>query len=295
MGKRINWSLMQKTFDKEREKDNQLTLTDFCKRKKLNYETARKRLINSKPVSGSESPVVRDRSPLLENRKTVLDRDGNGCFKSGNKAALKHGGYAEYFDIDSQSFDAESPLDELQLLKFRLHNVANYEYEMKSEIARAYKNGEVKSTKQGELSLHEALFNVDLNLREVNKDLINSYSKLLACNSVSAQRAMQRKQLAILDECKGKELTAAETVRELEFLGIDVPSFLMFEARQEVIQAEAVIDDNGLSDDELDSICRAYEVKQKDYVTNELPARRELLSKMIDEQAQKENGLGEFA
>lgn len=216
----------------------------------------------------------------------VPERDGYGRLLPGNKLARIHGGYVKLAELDLEIVQAvqETALTDVsnELIAARAQLLSMHQWLSRSQrkLIERYENGDPKTDENGnviplEQEIGRLLFGVSERFRTLEGSISNMAATAARIEHDATKLrqkawelpALSASQIAeitaeIMDTRNKEEWSATRTAQEFERLGIKVPAFLMIEARKEIEEYEPPVDDNGMSDDELDEISRAYMEKQ---------------------------------
>ncbi|MCG3884147.1 hypothetical protein I3271_05555 [Photobacterium leiognathi] len=242
------------------------------------------------------------------------ERDHLGRFLSGNRFSMVHGGYAQIINLDQDIIDTVVQIDPLNLANEIIAARAHYlnlqrflALERDAIIERYDDNDPIMGFDGKPVSITKVLGDLEysaagkLRAAETSIGALSATAARIQCDvakilikdhetAVHDTKTELDIRNSIMIEAEQKEWSALQTAKACEKFGIRVPVTVLEEMKREIATYEPPVDDNGLSDDELDAICLEYEKKQSEYVSHEVPARRERLQKLIDEQNAKENG-----
>ena len=241
-------------------------------------------------------------------------RDHLGRFLDGNRFNLVHGGYVKLTKMDDEIIQNIIQIDPLNLaneiITARSHYALMQRFlGLESEaIIERYENNEPILDFDGEpISLNKALADLEYStsgkLRTAEASIANlsataakiqlDYAKVAIKNHETAVHSTHAELIIrqeLMEKAESENWSAVQTAKACERHGINIPITILEEMKQEIASYEPEIDDDGLSDDELNRICDDYKEKQSIYVNEELPTRRKRLQKLIEEQELKENG-----
>ncbi|MEC6833021.1 hypothetical protein VXS06_14735 [Photobacterium toruni] len=245
------------------------------------------------------------------------ERDVLGRFLSGNRFSMVHGGYAKIINLDQDIIDTVIQIDPLNLaneiIAARAHylNLQRFLSIERLAIEERYDNDDPIKGFDGEpVSITKALGDLEysaagkLRAAEASIAALSATAAKIQCDVAKIQLKDHETSVhnttteleilnSIMLEAENKEWSALQTAKTCEKYGIQVPLTIIEEMKREIATYEPPVSDDGLTDDELDAICNEYQEKQSKYVNKEIPARRERLQKMIEEQEAKENDRGE--
>ncbi|UKA12839.1 hypothetical protein [Photobacterium damselae] len=255
------------------------------------------------------------RSAAHDHSSDPLDhRDHLGRFMSGNRFSLVHGGYADIANLDTDLVEVALGIDPLNLAneilaaRTQYLSMQRYLAQERSAIIELYDSGEtIKGFDDEPISLNKAL--ADLEFSSAGK-LRSLESSLMAMAGTAAkiQTDIAKIQIKthetplhstqveldirkeIMKNAEAEEWTAIKTARACETFGISIPVTVLEEMKREIANYEPEVDDNGITDEELDELTAEARRKTDNFIEKELPARREELQRLIEEQELKEQG-----
>lgn len=221
-------------------------------------------------------------------------------FLPGNKAALKHGGYARHFDPaltaeveDSDSGDNVERLESLiKLERLRLHSAlearasyhASDSYQQTRGIDLPVIHHEThpggSTTKRQRPDFEQA---IDRSMGRL-LSLISEQERLSASPAYVAGRLS-----AILDDAAAAGMSATDTAEQCERAGIDVPFSVQQRVRSELALAEPEEPAGGVTDEELEALSEQYE----EHVESEeswLAERRAEVEQMHESKEREKHG-----
>ena len=242
-------------------------------------------------------------------------RDTLGRFLVGNKFSLVHSGYVKMTELDEDIIETVIQIDPLNLaneiVSARSHYLSMQRFLAKERAAiiERYENDDPVLGFDGEpVSLMKCLGDLEyssaskLRAAETSIMSLSATAARIQCDvakiqitdhntSVYSKQQELKYRQAIMTDAEDQGWSALKTAKEFERQGISIPTTVLTEMQHEIATTDPVFDDDGLTDDELDAICAEFEAKSRDFKDNELPARREQLTAMFDQQQQKEDGL----
>ncbi|WP_413113412.1 hypothetical protein [Thaumasiovibrio sp. DFM-14] len=261
--------------------------------------------------SSDPSPGTANRQP---NGQFGPGNTAGRQFGPGNTFGMIHGGYASILNLDDEVIEALRDSNHLDLTtdlverRARKASVKRYIRERKLETIEAYENGNPETNMDGEpIPLTEALARIEFGMTSQLSALdsaidsatailakqINDTTKLAHADHKLGLSAQEK--VAIQVEAYKRRVdngwTAEETALWIEANGGEVPKHLAAQAAKELADQVPEVDDDGLTEEELDQMAVEYwtDAKQK-----ELDAKVKAvgMKEMIaDMEARQENGL----
>lgn len=220
-------------------------------------------------------------------------------FLPGNRAALKHGGYARHFDpalvSEVEDSDSGSNVDRLESLirleRLRLHSAleSRARYQATDDYAQTrgvdlpvthYESSAAGTvTKRQRPDFEQAIDRSEGRLLA----LIAEQERLAASPAHVAGRLAE-----VLDKAADDGLSAVDTAEAVERAGLAVPFSLQKRVHSELALAEPEEPAGGMTDDELEALSEQYEA-HADNEKQWLQARREAVARMHKEKEKEKH------
>jgi hypothetical protein len=252
-----------------------------------------------------------DRAFDCADLSTPLDsnsRDELGRFCAGHRFNVVHGGYARLTGLDPDILKIVTDVDPLNLsteiltVRSQYLSMIKYLNEEKTAIIEMYANGESLKEFDGETdkTLNKALAEVEISLSgklralessianfaavtaKIETDYIKLQQKAFELPSVDTATGLALRK-RILKDREIKKWSPLETAQRFEYYGLKVPDTIMEEAKREIAAYEPIVDEEGLTDDQLDELTNQFREEQRRVIEEDLPLQKEELEQRIAE------------
>lgn len=285
---------------------------------KQKNKSLKNKRIKSYAQDGASTPrsdhhSMRDHDQQSGDHDLTGYRDSSGRFLPGNRFSLLHGGYAAITHLDNDIVETASEIDPLNLANEILTARSQYlsmlrfvAKEREAIIQRYEDDDPIIGFDEKPVTLNKALGDLEYStagkLRALEASIMSmsSITAKIQCdiakiNIKDHETAVHSKQSEvtiinkIMTRSEADDWSALQTAKECEKQGVPIPLTILEEMKREIATYEPPIDDDGLSDDDLDKLFIEYTETQSKYKTEELPLRKEQLQIKIEEQEKIEN------
>ncbi|UTM60456.1 hypothetical protein L4174_023610 (plasmid) [Photobacterium sp. CCB-ST2H9] len=242
-------------------------------------------------------------------------RDHLGRFVTGHKYSTIHGGYVQRSGLDPELLKLATDIEpgnlanEIVTARSQYISMLQYIAEEKNGIRLLYASGEsLKDFNNNPIPISKALAEVEFGLSGRLRALEASIASMAAISSKSTHDAIKlqhasmklpavdpwtavNKTAELLKRASELSWSALDTAKQFEMLGIPVPMSVEEEAKREIATFEPVVEDEGLTDDELEAAARAYQRKKARH-DQWLKAKRKVTQEAIARAEEEEMGQG---
>lgn len=251
---------------------------------------------------------VSDCADLSIPLSNIDSRDELGRFRAGHRFNVVHGGYARLTGLDPDILKIVTDVDPLNLsteiltVRSQYLSMIKYLNEEKTAIIEMYANGEPLKEFDGETdkTLNKALAEVEISLSgklralessianfaaitaKIETDYIKLQQKAFELPSVDTATGLALRK-RILKDREIKKWSPLETAQRFEYYGLKVPDTIMEEAKREIAAYEPIVDEEGLTDDQLDELTNQYRERQRRVIEEDLPRQKDELEQRIAE------------